>query len=80
MLGPMHPCALQATRAWLEKAVIGLNLCPFAKAVHLRGQIRWVLCPARDPEALLQALVEELQLLAAADPRQIETTPPLLAL
>ena len=29
------------TRRWLERAVIGLNLCPFAKAVHVRGQIHY---------------------------------------
>ena len=74
MLGPMHPSPLQATQAWLEKAVIGLNLCPFAKSVHVRGQIRWVLSAAQDTETLLQTLVDELQMLAAADPRQIETT------
>ncbi len=66
--------ALEATRAWLEQAVIGLNLCPFAKAVHTRGQIRWVLADAATPQALLDCLVEELRLLAAADPQAIETT------
>lgn len=65
---------LDATREWLERAVIGLNLCPFAKAVHLKAQIRWVESPARDAEALLQDLVHELQHLAAADPEALETT------
>ena len=65
---------LQQTQAWFERAVIGLNLCPFAKAVHVRGQIRWVECEAREPEALLATLVAELQTLAAADPAQIDTT------
>jgi hypothetical protein len=72
MLGAMTP--LQQTQAWFERAVIGLNLCPFAKAVHARGQIRWVLCDAREPAALLAALVDELRTLAAADPQQIDTT------
>ena len=27
------------TVRWLERAVIGLNLCPFAKGVHVKGQI-----------------------------------------
>ena len=62
------------TRVWLERAVIGLNLCPFAKAVHVKGQIRWVLSDAREPEALLAELVAELQHLAAADPEAIDTT------
>jgi hypothetical protein len=66
--------AIDDTRHWLERAVIGLNLCPFAKAVHAKGQIRWVLSSARDANALMADLVHELQLLAAADPQQIDTT------
>ena len=62
------------TRLWLEKAVIGLNLCPFAKAVHVKDQIRWVLSDATEPAALLQQLAEELQFLAAADPEAVDTT------
>ncbi|MDE2396660.1 MAG: DUF1415 domain-containing protein [Burkholderiales bacterium] len=68
----MNP--IEATQAWLERAVIGLNLCPFAKAVHLKRQIRWVESPARDAATLLDELAAELQLLAAADPEAIETT------
>jgi len=63
-----------ATRTWLEKAVIGLNLCPFAKAVHLGNQIRYAVSDAQTPEALLADLGCELQTLAAADPAQVETT------
>ncbi len=66
--------ALDDTRTWLERAVIGLNLCPFAKAVHLKQQIRWVESAATDAEALLADLVHELQVLAAADPEVVETT------
>ena len=66
--------ALEETTAWLEKAVIGLNLCPFAKAVHSKGQIRWVLSDATEPMALLELLVHELQHLAAADPESVDTT------
>ena len=66
--------ALEETTTWLEKAVIGLNLCPFAKAVHSKGQIRWVLADATEPAALLALLVQELQHLAAADPEATDTT------
>ena len=66
--------ALEETTTWLEKAVIGLNLCPFAKAVHSKGQIRWVLSDATEPTALLELLVHELQHLAAADPESVDTT------
>ena len=68
----MNP--IEATQSWLDKAVIGLNLCPFAKAVQAKGQIRWVLSEATDPKARLAELMHELQLLAAADPQQIDTT------
>jgi hypothetical protein len=66
--------AIAATRHWLEQAVIGLNLCPYARAVHVKQQIRWVESPARDADGLLADLVHELQLLAAADPAEVETT------
>lgn len=66
--------AVDATRVWLEKAVIGLNLCPFAKAVHVKRQIRYVVSHAETEEALLADLMHELQLLASADPGDIETT------
>jgi hypothetical protein len=70
--GAMNP--IDDTRHWLERAVIGLNLCPFAKAVHVKEQIRWVESPAESPEQLLEDLVRELQFLAAADPASVETT------
>jgi uncharacterized protein len=66
--------AIEATTTWLEKAVIGLNLCPFAKAVHSKGQIRWVLAEATEPTALLALLVHELQFLAVTDAEVTDTT------
>ena len=66
--------AIAATRDWLEKAVIGLNLCPFAKAVHVKGQIRYVVSGALDDEALLRDLSAELEWLRDADPAQTDTT------
>ena len=63
-----------ATRTWLEKAVIGLNLCPFAKAVHLGDRIRYAVSVAETPEELRADLVDELRTLAEADPEEIETT------
>jgi hypothetical protein len=65
---------IAATQAWLEQAVIGLNLCPFAKAVHVKQQIRYVVSEADTPEALLEQLMDELQYLADADPEQVDTT------
>lgn len=63
-----------ATRHWLARAVIGLNLCPFAKAVYVKEQIRYVVSHARDFAEVLADLERELQALAAADPQQIDTT------
>ncbi len=73
----MHPdndAIIAVTRAWLETIVIGLNLCPFAKGVHMKNQIRFVVSCARNSDALLDDLERELQLLAKADPEQIDTT------
>ncbi len=63
-----------ATCAWLEKAVIGLNLCPFAKSVHAGNRVRFIVSGARSDDDLLADLAAELQLLKAADPQRIETT------
>lgn len=62
------------TRGWLEQAVIGLNLCPFAKAVYNKRQIRYCVAAARDTNSLFRLLCDELQLIAAADPEEIEAT------
>jgi uncharacterized protein len=71
---PAPSAVIADTRRWLERAVIGLNLCPFAKAVHVRGQIRWVVSAATDVEALALDLRRELLALHAADPAQVDTT------
>ncbi len=59
---------------WLERVVIGLNLCPFAKSVHVKGQIHWVVSAARDTSGLRNTLRDELLALAASDPVQRDTT------
>ena len=66
--------AVALTRLWLERAVIGLNLCPFAKAVHAKGQVRIVASDASTPEALLAELGEELLRLRDTDAQEIDTT------
>ena len=71
---PTPEQALARTRAWVDEAVIGLNLCPFAKAVQARGQVRYVHTDDTDPEDLLNTLCEELQFLAKADPAEVDTT------
>ena len=65
---------LSQTRAWLEKAVIGLNLCPFAKAVYVKNQVRLVVSHARHADDLLEELDRELDLLVATPVEKLETT------
>ena len=69
-----HDPIIIATRVWLEKAVIGLNLCPFAKAVYLKNQVRFVVSSALHLDGLLEDLDRELDFLAAADPEEVDTT------
>ena len=70
----LHERAIADTRRWLERAVIGLNLCPFAKAPHVKGQIHYAVCAGGGRRELLHALRAELQALAAADAAERETT------
>jgi hypothetical protein len=65
---------LAQTRHWLEKAVIGLNLCPFAKAVYVKNQVRLVVSHAKHADGLLEELDRELDLLAATPAEEVDTT------
>lgn len=62
------------TRHWLERAVIGLNLCPFAKAVHVKDQVHYVVSAAQERAELLLDLEAELEALLALQPAVRETT------
>lgn len=74
MTNPSHELAIARTRAWVRRAIVGLNLCPFAKAVEAKGQVRYVVSDDTDPEDLLDTLCDELARLAAADPAELDTT------
>ncbi|MFP5466194.1 MAG: DUF1415 domain-containing protein [Gammaproteobacteria bacterium] len=65
---------LADTRRWIEKAVIGLNLCPFARSVYVRNQVRIVVSRARHVDAFLDELDRELDLLASTPAEEIDTT------
>ena len=65
---------VQDTVRWLERAVIALNLCPFAKAVHTKAQIHYVVSAATNGRELLQDLQRELEALAEIAPDQRDTT------
>lgn len=77
-IGPSTATALEIaiaeTRAWVDRAVIGLNLCPFAKAAQARGRTRFVCSAATDQEALLGAFCDEARWLVGASPADTETT------
>jgi hypothetical protein len=62
------------TVAWLERAVIGLNLCPFAKSVHVKGQVHYAICRSTDVAEVLSDLKRELLALAHSDPEAHDTT------
>lgn len=66
--------ALDDTRRWLERAVVGLNLCPFAKAVLVKGQVHFAATPADEPGAILDAFSQELDALLAREASERDTT------
>ena len=72
--GPARDEVVASTRAWLEQAVIGLNLCPFAREPYARAQIRYAVSDAVTAGALRDDLAEELRTLAQAAPEAMETT------
>ncbi|WP_439684810.1 Peptidase [Cupriavidus oxalaticus] len=65
---------IAATRHWLERAVIGLNLCPFAKSVYVKEQVRYVVSKATEAPDVLEELERELRLLDETDLAAIDTT------
>ena len=70
---PTHDEAIVATRSWIEQIVIGLNLCPFAKIVYDKDQIRYVVSAAKTSIELLDDLERELRTLAKAAPEKVDT-------
>ena len=71
---PNPDAVITAMRHWLEQAVIGLNLCPFARSVYVANRVRFVVSNARHLDAFLEQLDEEIDFLAAADPQDVDTT------
>ncbi|GMG89308.1 DUF1415 domain-containing protein [Cupriavidus metallidurans] len=64
---------IENVRHWLARAVIGLNLCPFAKSVYVKDQVRYVISDATRDEDVLDDLERELRLLETSDPEKIDT-------
>jgi hypothetical protein len=65
---------IDETQHWLTRAVIGLNLCPFAKSVHVKNQIRYAVTDARSLDTVLADLEDELRALAETDAAKVDTT------
>lgn len=75
MLSPSDALQVETeTREWLQRAVIGLNLCPFAKAVLVKGQIHFQVSQAHSAEELFTDLEQALQALHTSDPLVRDTT------
>ena len=70
----MNEEIIDSTRHWLTRAVIGLNLCPFAKAVYVKDQIRYAVSEAHTFEDVLTDIETELKHLANTDPEKTDTT------
>lgn len=71
---PDYAVAVDRTQRWLAHAVVGLNLCPFAKSVMAKGQVHYAVTPATGWNALLAALEQEVDTLLACAPEQRDTT------
>jgi len=65
---------IDSTKIWLERAVIGLNLCPFAKSVFVKKQVRYALTAASSADELLAELEQELTLLVQTEAEKLDTT------
>ena len=66
--------AIEDTQKWLMEAVIGLNLCPFAKAVVVKDRVRYRVCLSSATDDVLLVLADELQFLASEDASMVNTT------
>ena len=73
-MNPTDEQVLADTRRWIEKAVIGLNLCPLARAVYVKSQVRIVVSRARHLDAFLDELDAELDRLKDTPAEEIDTT------
>lgn len=64
----------EITKKWVDEIVIGLNLCPFAKPVFVKNQIKFVVSEAKTPDELTTHLLTELDFLTGMEGDDTETT------
>ncbi len=65
---------LSLTKYWLEKIIIDLDLCPFARIPFRQGQIHLRVCESLTPEENFQSFIEECERLLIVGPSKISTT------
>ncbi len=69
-----HTEIIDATRLWVERAVIGLGLCPFAAPVYSSRRVRFLVTEERTAAGLLDVLRAELRHIQVTDAAECETT------
>jgi uncharacterized protein len=50
---PDEQKVIAEVKCWIEKAVIGLDLCPFAKPVYEQGRIHYIVSPSEQVDGLM---------------------------
>ncbi len=63
---------VETSRKWLETAIIGLNLCPFAKTPYQKGEVRLTVADAETMRGFLELFAGELEMMD--ENPKIETT------
>ena len=65
---------IDTTKLWLDRFVIGLNLCPFAKHPFRNDKIRYIVFEGSDLEKLTETWLKEANALVETTPSVLETT------
>ena len=66
--------AIARVRAWIERFVVDLNLCPFARPVVSSDALRIVACESASPKVIATLLITELDLLSQSEESEIATS------
>lgn len=57
----MNTNVIEAVRLWVQRLVVDLNLCPFARRELVKNRVRFIVTDAQNEEQLLRALQVELE-------------------
>ncbi len=66
--------ATELTRLWVEKMVVGLNLCPFAAPEIHRDSIRYAVAVGNSVDEAIKSFLEELILIQESPEEKLSTT------